>query len=177
MCTQAECLITGSVDGFLRVFRINPTITSEVDSTETFLSSYVDSDSVTMTKDELIAIIDLTYPLDNASFSSLFLASVSDHSISIHQHTSDSFVLYQTFTAPKASVSSLGYIAHNLIVLSLDGMIRCYDSTNFHHIFCHETPSNMLAMCFHKSSVFIGGSDYCIHCYEYTGTSIRHVSL
>ena len=46
MCTQAECLITGSVDGFLRVFRINPTITSEVDSTETFLSSYVDSDSV-----------------------------------------------------------------------------------------------------------------------------------
>lgn len=73
MCTQAECLITGSVDGFLRVFRINPTITSEVDSTETFLSSYVDSDSVTMTKDELIAIIDLTYPLDNASFSSLFL--------------------------------------------------------------------------------------------------------
>ena len=178
MSTQVDHLITGSADGFLRIFHINPAITSEesFDSTESLLSSYIDSDTLTMAKDELIAITDLTYPLDTASISSLFFASVSDHSIHLYQHTSDSFTLYQTLTAPKAAISSLGYIANNLIVLSLDGMIRCYDSSNFHHIFCHETPSNMLAMCFHKSYIYIGGSDYCIHCYEYNQTSIHHVS-
>ena len=177
MCTQTNHLITGSVDGYLRIFHINETATSEqsFDSAESLLLSYFDDDDSSMVKDDLLHIVTLTSSLDNASFCSLFFAFVSNQSSHIYRHSSDSFTHIQTFTAPSAPVSSLGFISSNLISLSLDGMIRCYDTSKFRHIFCHETPANMLSMCFHKSTIYIGGSDYCIHCYEYDQTTLHHV--
>lgn len=139
------------------------------------LSTSIMSDDLSIVRDDLISLTNLNHPIDGGLFASPFLAFLSDRSIYLYQYSSDLFTLYQTLTTPEASVSSLGFTSSNLFVLSLDGMLRCYHLSDYHLVFCHETPSNMLSMCIQLPYIFLGGNDYCIHCYIFDCTSVRHV--